>query len=152
MLKISKLADYAIIVLSSLVCEQPRVESAAWIANKTHLTLPTVSKILKMLAEAGLVVSYRGQEGGYQLAREAQSITVAEIITAMDGKMKVTECCAPSNTCMLDTHCRIKENWRVINKAIYDVLAGVTLHDMIRPLAGQTQTLRGIPVAVQSAG
>jgi len=147
MLRISKLTDYAIIILSHLVFNVERVTSAAWLAQKAHLTLPTVSKILKILTEAELVTSFRGQGGGYQLARSPTEITVADVVSAIEGKLAMTECCARVNDCALDSLCAVKENWRVINKMIFSVLAGLTLHDMIRPLA--RNVLRGIPVVVK---
>jgi len=134
MLKISKLADYAVIILGSLVFDQPRMVSASWVANATHLELPTVSKILKLLAKAGLVLSLRGSGGGYRLVRSAKEVTVAEVVSAIEGRLAVTECCAISNACMLDSLCTIKENWRVINKVIFSVLEGLTLYDVIHPL------------------
>jgi len=149
MLRISKLTDYAIIILSRLVLDSQRIASATWIAQEVHLALPTVSKILKILAEAELVTSFRGQGGGYQLARSATEITVADVVSAIEGKLAMTECCAPANGCALDSLCAIKENWRVINKMIFSVLAGLTLHDMIRPLARNAVTLRGVPVTVK---
>lgn len=149
MLRIGKLTDYAFIILSHLAGDSTAVRSAAWIAEQAHLGLPTVSKLLKILAEAGLVTSYRGQGGGYQLAKCASEVTVAEIVSAIEGKLALTECCTLTNKCSIDAHCAIKENWRVINKMIFSVLAGLTLHDMIRPLARNAMTLRGIPVTVK---
>lgn len=149
MLRISKLTDYAIMILSRLVLDAQQVVSAAWIAKEVHLSLPTVSKLLKILAEANLVTSFRGQKGGYQLARAAADITVADVVSAIEGKLAVTECCVSANACALDSLCAIKENWHVINKMIFSVLAGLTLNDMIRPLAKTAMTLRGIPVAVK---
>lgn len=146
MLQISKLTDYAILILSRLVLNVERVTSAAWLAQELRLALPTVSKLLKILTEAGLVISFRGQAGGYQLARSPADITVADVVSAIEGKLAITECCAPGNSCVLDSVCAVKENWRLINKMIFSVLAGITLHDMIRPLA--RHALRGIPVVV----
>ncbi len=150
MLRIGKLTDYAFIILSHLAGDANVIRSAAWIAEQSHLGLPTVSKLLKILAEAGLVISYRGQGGGYQLAKNASEVTVAEIVSAIEGKLALTECCTLNNGCAIDAHCTIKENWRVVNKMIFSVLAGLTLHDMIRPLArNAATTLRGIPVTVK---
>jgi FeS assembly SUF system regulator len=152
MLRISKLTDYAIIILSRLVLDAERIASAAWLAEEIHLAVPTVSKILKILAEAELVISFRGQGGGYKLAKNAAEITIAEVVSAMEGKLAMTECCSPKNRCVLDSLCTVKENWRVINQLISSVLAGLTLHDMIRPLTENSMTLRGIPVTVKGMG
>lgn len=133
MLRISKLTDYATIILSILAINPEKIASATWIAHKSHLAVPTVSKILKILTEAGLVKSFRGPGGGYQMARPAPEITIAEIVTAIEGQLAMTECCVSAN-CMLDSLCAVKENWKIINKIILNALAGVTLSDMIRPL------------------
>jgi FeS assembly SUF system regulator len=148
MLRISKLTDYATIILSYLALEPAKMASAPHIASENTLALPTVSKILKILCEAKLLKSFRGTGGGYQLARSAKEITLADVVSALEGKLAMTECCAISNSCVLDSLCAIKENWKIINKVILNTLAGVTLHDMTHPLPAHT-SLRGIPIKVQ---
>ena len=72
MLRISRLTDYATVLLASLASEPQRVQTAASLAEQTHIAAPTVSKLLKQLQRAGLVTSTRGLHGGYQLARPAE--------------------------------------------------------------------------------
>ena len=133
MLKISKLADYSIVLMSHLAHANGRY-SATQLAKATHLSVPTVSKVLKLLLEAGLLSSERGSSGGYCLAREAKKITVAEIITAMDGKPTMTECGHGRNQCEHQSRCSLKGNWRLINKALDSVLSNISLEDMTKPL------------------
>lgn len=149
MLRISKLADYATLIMSYLAQNLDCTMSAACIAKEIHLRVPTVSKILKLLCEAGLVSSLRGSTGGYRLARIATQITVADVIKAMEGHPALTECCSVENVCELDALCTIKENWQKINKMIFQVLGNLTLKDMIQPLHEPPLSLRGIPVKVQ---
>ena len=149
MLRISKLTDYATVILSFLAQEPKRMASAAQIANSVHLGPPTVSKILKILGEAKLVISFRGTGGGYQLARDAEHITVAAVVSALEGQLAMTECCAIDNACALDSLCSIKDNWKVINKIILTALAGITLKDMMQPLTNHALTLKGIPIKVK---
>lgn len=149
MWRISKLTDYAFIILSCLASAKDSVLSAASIARETHLALPTVSKLLKILADAELVISFRGQGGGYQLAENTLNVTVADVIAAVEGAPAITECCTLAKACTLESLCTIKENWRAVNKMIFSVLAGLTLHDMIRPLVKNPITLKGIPVIVK---
>ena len=151
MLRISKLTDYAALIMGFLARDPQQVFSASAIAEAVYLPAPTVSKILKMLSAGKLVISQRGTAGGYRLARVAQEITMAELIAAMEGQPAITECCDSTNTCMLDSLCAIKENWQAINKMITAALSKLTLNDMIRPLSGQSLTLRGIPIKVQGA-
>lgn len=149
MLRISKLTDYATVILSYLALDFKRVFSATAIARAIHLAPPTVSKILKILSEAGLVRSFRGIDGGYQLARSTQEITLADIVTAIEGPLAMTECCTDNSACSLDSLCGIKDNWKIINKVIIEALSRVTLHDMKQPLSGHSLALRGIPIKVE---
>ena len=87
-----------------------------------------------MLSDGGLVHSVRGAEGGYHLAREAAQISVADVITVMEGRVAMTECCEQVNSCAIDSMCAMKENWRKINKMVYSLLANLTILDMLTPL------------------
>lgn len=149
MLRISKLTDYATVIMSYLALNPERVASAAQIAKAVHLSLPTVSKLLKILAEAELVASFRGTGGGYQLARPAAGITLADVVSAIEGNLAMTECCAGENLCALDALCALKDNWKKINQIILTALAGYTLKDMLQPLAEKSLLLKGIPIKVE---
>lgn len=132
MLRVSKLTDYATVVMTCLAAGEG-VMSAQALADRARLELPTVSKLLKQLAQAGLVASTRGINGGYQLARAAEHITIAEIVTAMEGPIGMTECSAHAGLCGHEPHCGVRVNWQRINQAIAGALANVTLADMQRP-------------------
>src|SRR5690606_20599231 len=103
------------------------------IAQRTHVTVPMVSKLLKRLTGAGLLVSARGVSGGYRLQRDAQTISVAEIIYALDDSRGLTECSMQPNECSLQGVCHIQGNWRLINQAIEAALDSVTLEMLARP-------------------
>lgn len=135
MLRIGKLTDYALLILSQMAKWPETVFSATVLAETLHLTPPTVSKILKILSDAQLVSSLRGAEGGYRLARLAKTISVADIITAMEGELAMTECCEHADLCGIKTVCTMRENWLKINKRIYTLLAGFSLDDMLTPLS-----------------
>lgn len=137
MLRISKLTDYAMLIMSQMAKEPDSVLSATELAEALSLTGPTVSKILKILADAGLLKSIRGAEGGYHLARPANAISVADVIAAMEGELAVTECCESINLCAIDSVCTMKENWRKINKMVKAFLGNVTITDMLQPLSVQ---------------
>lgn len=137
MLRIGKLTDYAMLIMSQMAKEPDSVLSATYLAEVLHLTAPTVSKILKMLSDAGLVNSVRGAEGGYHLARPAVQITVVDIIAAMEGELAMTECCESTSLCVLDSMCTMRENWRKINNVVQSFLAKVTIVDMLEPLSLQ---------------
>lgn len=104
MLRISRLTDYGTVVLAHLARDDADLVSAAEVANATGIALPTVSKLLKSLAKSGLVNSTRGSHGGYQLARDAQEISAADVIDALEGPVSITECSA------IDSHCDFEDS------------------------------------------
>lgn len=130
MLRISKLTDYGTLVLAHLGAKPDCLASAGHVAEATGLALPTVSKLLKELARAGLVTSERGAHGGYTLARPADAISAAEIIDALEGPVAITECSSPGGACDLEAHCRVGRAWQNINLSIRRALQSVTLADL----------------------
>lgn len=135
MLRITKLTDYAVIVLADMV--RPDVgdsRAARDVAERTRIPQPTVSKVLKLLARSNLVASERGKNGGYRLARDAEKISVADIVDAVEGPIAVTECSSENRGCCeLEGKCPTELNWVRINDAIRQALRGISLADMVRP-------------------
>lgn len=149
MLKISKLTDYGTVVMAYLAIEPARVHSATDVATATHINLPTVSKILKTLAAQGLVASSRGAKGGYRVAREPQAITIADIITAMEGEIALTNCAKGEGNCEQEPHCSIASNWRRINQTVLNALTTLTLSDMSVGACGDNPGASGQSVPVE---
>jgi FeS assembly SUF system regulator len=131
-LRISKLTDYGTVVLAELARAESGLVSAADIAGTTGLGLPTVSKLLKMLARAGLVASVRGPRGGYRLAREPERITAAAVIDALEGPVSITQCSGHGSQCDIEAVCRVGSAWQRINLAIRSALDEVSLADLLR--------------------
>jgi len=145
MIRIGKLTDYAMLILSQMARKSEMVLSAASLADVLHLPTPTVSKVLKILSDGGLVSSVRGADGGYHLARPAVQITIADIIAAMEGELAMTECCEKSGLCAIDTLCTMRANWRKINNIIHSLLGKLTIIDMLEPISAAKagQVLQG---------
>lgn len=137
MLRISKLTDYALLIMSHMAKEPTAILSAKSLADILHLSPPTVSKILKILSDGNLVKSVRGADGGYSLARQPTKISVADIITTMEGKLAITECCETVSFCTIDSVCNMRTNWRTINKLVHGLLAKLSIADMLEPLTIQ---------------
>jgi FeS assembly SUF system regulator len=133
MLRMSKLTDYGTVVMTYLARESNRVHAVSEIAAEVRVAAPTVSKVLKRLAHEGLVVSHRGAKGGYSLARPPQSISMVEIIDAMEGRMALTECGSTPGLCIQEPSCSVRTNWQRVNSVVRDALAGVSLADMAAP-------------------
>ncbi|HEV2111075.1 MAG TPA: SUF system Fe-S cluster assembly regulator [Gammaproteobacteria bacterium] len=135
MLRLSKLTDYGTVVLSQMARDPGRLHAAAEIATATHLAAPTVSKLLKQFARAGLVSSHRGARGGYSLTRPAEQITAVQIIDAIEGPVAITQCSMSHSRCGIEAVCGIGHNWQRISLAIRDSLSTVTLAQLARPVA-----------------
>ena len=134
MLRVSRLTDYATVVMTSIAAHPDDVLSAVQIADETRLELPTVSKLLKALGHADLVESFRGVNGGYRLARPADRINLAEIVEAMEGRIGMTEC-GTDGQCERESQCGVRGSWRQINHILDNALRGVSLADMLQPPA-----------------
>ncbi len=146
MIKLSRLADYGVVVLGRLATMRQRgagPTTAAEIAEATLLPAPTVAKILKLLARGEVVCSHRGHQGGYSLARDPGAITVADLVTALDGPVALTACVdGHEGDCSVESMCAIRGHWDAVNTAVRAALESVTLADMILP---------GVPPMFQAA-
>jgi FeS assembly SUF system regulator len=136
MIRITKLTDYGIVLLSHLALQpEATSQNVAELAEATHVPMPTVGKILKLLAKGKLLVSQRGVKGGYSLSRRPEEITVAQIIAALDGPIAITDCSGDvAGKCELERLCPVRSNWQRINVAVKDALEGITLAEMSHPL------------------
>jgi FeS assembly SUF system regulator len=135
MLRISKLTDYGIMLLTHMARGPVLpIYSAPELAARSGLPLPTVSKLLKTLARTGLLVAHRGVKGGFSLARRPEDISAAEIIRALEGPIALTECSLPPpGQCGLEQLCPVGNHWQQINRAVQEALNGLTLAAMARP-------------------
>lgn len=136
MVRLSKLTDYALVLMSRLAqTPSPSYRTARDLAAELQLPLPTVSKLLKKLLQSRLLVSHRGIRGGYSLAKQPHEIGLAEIITSLEGPIALTECSTDvTGLCQLETCCAIRNNQQIISQAVRGVLEKLTLADLIHPL------------------
>ena len=150
MLKLNRITDYAVVVLTKMaditdseadisadageVGVDGTVLTTPQLAQMTGLQPPTVAKLMKQLAHGGLVDSLRGAAGGYRLARAAEDITVADIVTAMEGPIALAACVDGAEaSCTVESLCPMAGNWNRVNLAIRDALQQITLRDMAAP-------------------
>ena len=153
MLRVTKLTDYASVVLTVLASDPAAVLSASELAERAGLEVPTVAKLLKPLAHPewarGLVEGFRGANGGYKLARDAADISLVEIVEAMEGPLGMTECSVHAGQCGIEDSCGVRANWRRINDVVADALRGVSLAQMLGPMPPAPR--KGIPVQLANA-
>jgi FeS assembly SUF system regulator len=129
-LRLSKLTDYAVVVLVRL-SRVEEVQTSPGIAAATGIPEPTVAKVLKALAGAGLVASQRGARGGYRLTRPLGAIAVSDVIAAIDGPIALTACVdGGSGQCEVERICPLRGRWDPVNDAIQQALSAITLADM----------------------
>ena len=130
MLRISKLTDYATVIMADLAGRDGECCSSPVVAESTRLEAPTVAKVLKTLARAGLIESVRGVNGGYRLSQPARAISVASIIRAMEGPIALTECGLEPGRCTREHDCHLKGNWQRIGETVERALESLSLADL----------------------
>ena len=134
MIRLNRLTDYAIVVLTQMGRDHAGVRTAPQLAHETGVPLPTVAKLLKTLAADGIIASHRGAAGGYSLSRAPEAISVARIITALEGPIALTACVEGSgNHCDVESLCPMRGNWEKVNGAIRRALEDLTLAEMAMP-------------------
>ncbi len=132
MIKLSRLAGYAVIILATLAEQRGCLFSASDLSMKTNLPEPTVGKVLKVLVRQGIIESSRGVKGGYVLHKAAEEIKAADIIEALDGPIAITDCVKGSEKgCEMVSLCPLMGGWEKVNYSIRSALAQVTLKDFM---------------------
>ena len=139
MFRLSRMTDYGIVLLAHLATERKRhpgenaPQNARELAQEVGLPLPVVSKVLKQLARAGVLESHRGAKGGFTLTRRPEDLSVAELVTALDGPVALTQCTALPGGCDHELTCAVKSPWQVINQVVEFALSEVSLADLVNP-------------------
>ncbi len=143
MIKISKLTDYAILVLSTLAQTQGQLLTTSALSVSTRIPEPTVAKVLKHLTKQGIVQSTRGVHGGYMMARDPARITVHELIVALEGPISITSCANnDSDQCIVKDYCTVRGGWQKINDTITAALDELFLTDLVSPYTPNQKQLR----------
>ncbi len=132
MIKLSRLADYAVVLVTQMGFGPKGVHNALELAGETGLPVPTVSKVLATLARNGVIRSVRGAKGGYRLTKAPERISVASVIAAIDGPIALTQCVDHNaDTCTVETLCPSRAGWHKINEAVERALSDVSLAELI---------------------
>ena len=144
MIRISRMADYGVVALSFMARDAEAFYSAAVIAERTGVPLPSASKLLKLLVNSGVLVSRRGAAGGYGLARLPQAISVADLVIAVDGPIALADCLrdASGSVCDLEEFCAVRGPWQKVSDAIRVALEEVTLADIAGSFPGDGMAIR----------
>ena len=156
MLRLSKKADYALIAMKHLAQNASRADarsreggagalstSAREIAEQYDIPIELLAKVLQRLVRTGLLASTQGTRGGYTLSRPAKTISVADVIQAIDGPFTVTACSTDNNDCEQYSKCSVRDPLWQIRERIVAALGTVTLSEM-----AADQDVATAPVAV----
>jgi len=147
MIRISRLTDYGIVLMSQMAARPDETHNAAEIALAARLPVPTVSKLLRQLAHEGLLTSHRGAKGGYSLARRPEEISVATIIRVLEGPIALTACVTDlPGECEHESQCPVRGHWNRINHAVREALDGISLSEMASPLPAEAPSAHGAPL------
>lgn len=134
MLKLSRLADYGVVLMTHMAGARDHVRSAQAISDATGIPLPTVSKLLSGFARAGLLQAVRGAKGGFRLARDPGQISVSDVIAVVDGPIALTLCLEEgASNCELEWLCPSRFAWGTINRAVQQALTDLTVADLLMP-------------------
>ena len=140
MIRLTNLADYAVVLMTAAAREPEQRLSAARAAETTAIPAPTVAKLMGTLARAGLLAASRGVAGGFALARPANEISVADIVEAVDGPIALTACVSgDAHDCAIENVCGVRGHWGPINAAVRGALQHVTLADLLKPAAARVR-------------
>ena len=132
MIRISKKADYAIVVLSHLALAGQTATSARMIAEKYQFSYAMVANLLKALTAAGWVTSQRGIRGGYMIRRNPSDISLDELIEVVEGPYRFADCtCGEMGPCCpVEDLCPARDVVRRVHSQIREILKGVSVAEL----------------------
>jgi FeS assembly SUF system regulator len=133
MVRLSKLTDYASVILAQMAKQPDVLWSAGQLSGKSSIPKPTCIKLLKLLVKGNVLSSTQGARGGYSLAKAPSQIPVKTIIEAIEGPMAITECGTDEALCRLTDHCSVMSRWRELGDQVNYILTKTTLEDLISP-------------------
>ncbi len=140
MLKFSKKADYGLMALQHIATAQDndvvvtRVVNTKEIAEAYQIPVELLAKVLQTLAKQGIIESHNGPKGGYLLARDANRISIAQVLEAIEGPLGITDCYhdKDGDPCVQWEYCNIRNPLLKIQDSIYQMLNSMTIEDIMR--------------------
>jgi Rrf2 family protein len=129
---ISRKSDYALRALSYVTNQKPEKKSSITeIAEAENIPRDFLAKILKELTRSGILKSFQGVTGGYQLAKPRETISFLNVIEAMEGPLKVNLCAGSKDDCGCGRFekCAMKEFWDEVQKNLVKTLSEVNFGD-----------------------
>jgi len=142
MLQLTKRTEYGLIALTHLAKRGGVITSAREISEHYPVPKRLLAEVMKCLTHAHLIESHRGAHGGYTLARPASSITIGDVVGALEGELTLTTCesleAGRSGLCEVEPVCPIRSPIHRLRAGIWDLFQRTTLSDIARPRALQS--------------
>jgi FeS assembly SUF system regulator len=145
-MRLSSLADYAVVMMAAAARHGAEARfSATNLSAETGVPLPTAQKLMGKLTCAGLLASSRGAAGGFMLARPADAINLADIVEAVEGPIALTSCVDETkHDCALESACKVRPHWGVVNEAVRGAFAGVSLASLTHAPAVRAERVEAL--------
>lgn len=132
-MQITQTADYAVRTVVFLAMHRgSEPVAAAAIAKEMTIPADYISKVVQALSRAGLVESVPGRNGGARLARDAQDLSMLEVVEAVDGPVTLTRCVIRPGACPRDQFCPVHGFWKEAQKGLVSKLASTKIADICR--------------------
>ncbi|MGI9462280.1 MAG: RrF2 family transcriptional regulator [Alphaproteobacteria bacterium] len=144
MIHISKMTDYAIVLLTEIHSmalmkgksyrhqyHHNLVASASCLSATSFIPLPTVQWLLKKLAHGGFLLTERGRDGGYRLKKPLADISLFDVLLLIEGAPALTACVEARDNCDKINHCHLWGRWQKVNLVIHNALKDITLSDLL---------------------
>ncbi|MBI2833715.1 MAG: Rrf2 family transcriptional regulator [Acidobacteria bacterium] len=141
-MQLTRTADYGVRAMTYLAaCAEGTRASVAEVAAAADVPASLMSKILQRLASARLVVSYRGKEGGFELARPAAQLSLLDVLVAMEGPLCLNLCLLSGEACDRRPWCAAHLIWAEVQKKMAAVLGAASLAELARVSASRRAAL-----------
>lgn len=137
MIHFNRKTEYAILAIEHMarkegMAQTPLITSTREIADTYRIPYPLLAKVLQKLAAKGVIKAMHGTKGGYELARRAAEISVADVVEIFEGPVAVAECLREEDkvTCPQWDGCHIKDPFSELNHKIHDLLVKTKITDL----------------------
>jgi Rrf2 family protein len=127
---ITRDTDYAIRALNYIVCNEGRIVSITELVRELGTPKPFLRKILQLLSINGILKSYKGKNGGFELAREPDDIFLLDLMQIFQGQFKISECIFKKNTCPNQQYCLLKSQIDSIEKMVLKKISSISLKSL----------------------
>lgn len=127
----SQASENALRALTILAgCEQGQWVLAHDLAELLNIKVHYLAKVLQTLARRGVLESHRGRQGGFRLARPAQTITLWDVVAELDDVSKLEGCVMGEDTCSDETACPLHTLWKDLRTKFKEKLQNTTLQQL----------------------